>query len=516
MWSTFSRRNMLIMVFLAATIMPTLVFNKRTRFDTCQLFDIAKENCTCEYLNRVFKNPDGSPLDICLVDQHTKKGTLETLEIFNSTSRQPLYHHRSFINTIFASVKVTAAIASIIGNSIVIVVAVAHRKTISTFKRIIASLAICDLTFAVLGFIREIPDFWTGKWVFGTAFCKIFEATVTMGANIAIGIILIISVERYVGIVHPFGKGLYGWKLYMLEILNVFFALCTAIPIFMYEQVDEHGYCIRIWPHVEKARDSRIYRWFEVVFYLLLPTFVLSVLYLKIILHLQKSLSKIESSVDVDMCKKRQKDNRRIMKILICILTSFVILVGPYHVSILSLDYLYGNSLNEEGYYEDKRDTQKIRNADILYFIMFLTYPFHTAVNPAIYSIVDKKWRKDVLKIIGRWKTKSHSCKLQLQNQKADNRSLHQTSPAIKDQFRSRILVTRQNTQDTVCTSIEMLPSSWSSGFSALKESRETSPVTKRHAMDEASDGKIIEKNQVKEYGIVANVDKKQQGDTKV
>ena len=441
------------LIFFVISKVPELMSSERTYFDVCDDFGIPRQNCSCD----LFKKPDGSPSELCLVEEHAKNGTVR--EYFNVTA---VHFNSSRLTIISSSIALTAAIASIIGNSIIIAVAVAYRRSLSTFKRIIASLAVCDIVFAVLNFIREVSKFWTEKWKFGTAFCKIFEASRTMGSNIAIGIILIISVERYIGIVHPFGNGLFGWRLYILEILNVLFALCTAIPIFIFEQVDSHGYCRRIWPQVEDRRDSRIFNWFQVVVYLMFPTLVMSGLYFRMILHLRKSLSNVESSVDFKIRKQRHKDNMRIVKLLVCILTSFVILVGPCYVTILCLDYLYGNEATE-GYYTGDEEGNFL-------FFMFLSYPFHTAVNPVIYSVVDKRWRRTITKLIDRWIIKTRNYRLNVSQSKLGIASPTRNSHISSEQFGSNILLSFKKTKDTLHVNFGAIPNSLFSGLYAIEE----------------------------------------------
>ena len=81
------------------------------------------------------------------------------------------------------------------------------------------------------------------------------------------------------------------------------------------------------------------------------------------------------------------KDNRRILTIMITILVSFALLVGPSHVVWLYYDY-YG--LNRVSF-----ETRLV-----LRLFCETTYAFHVAANPVIYSLVDTSFRKELVGLL--------------------------------------------------------------------------------------------------------------------
>ena len=109
---------------------------------------------------------------------------------------------------LYAGFSAFAVILSVVGNTLVIGVAVNQGNNGSNFKRSVALLAFCDLMFATLQLIYMLPRFWTPYWVYGLMMCKVLNSAEIMGANLSVGMILIITVERYFGIVQPLKRGI--------------------------------------------------------------------------------------------------------------------------------------------------------------------------------------------------------------------------------------------------------------------------------------------------------------------
>ena len=297
---------------------------------------------------------------------------------------------------VFASIAVGAAFISILGNTLVVAVAVTHGRNITKFKRMIAILAFYDLVFSILALIREIPKFWTNYWLYGLIPCKILSSADLLGGYVAIYVIVIISIERYFGIVYPLSTTLKGWMVHTMEIANVLLGLVAILPVMIFTDIDQIKHrCRLVWPNSVGRHDSKIYRWFEVIFYNIFPAAVIVSLYCHIMCHLHHSSAKVELYVSNQQRKQRHRENKRVSTILIMLLVCFVVFVTPSHISLLLLDYL-----------DKSADGQRYMGVNetvytVLSYMTF-TYPVHTAVNPIVYSFIDAKWRRDVLKLFFR------------------------------------------------------------------------------------------------------------------
>ena len=84
---------------------------------------------------------------------------------------------------------------------------------------------------------------------------------------------------------------------------------------------------------------------------------------------------------------KRIKDNRRTIRFLMPILAAFVVCVLPVNASDLYLAY---HRLNI--------DFKVLRALTIIINICF---PLHACVNPIMYTLVDRRFRNELLDLLG-------------------------------------------------------------------------------------------------------------------
>ena len=337
----------------------------------CMVFGVARENCTCDK----FQVKD--PKTLC-----------NMLDTNNKTQVRNIYH--GTFNFIHAIITMVAAVIGIIGNSLVIVIAFVNRNDLATCKSLIAQLALCDLLFAALNFFISIPKLWTTNWLYGLALCKIMSGCEDLGSCLAVGIILLITIERYIGILNPFKKGLSKTILRYLLSLNAFIAISSVIPLFIFYDM-QNGICKIQW--INKGRDSLIYDIFVMLFYFLIPLTIITILYLRIIFRLREKTELVTDSAIADprIKKRRFQETKRTIYILVTVVITFAILVLPKHAVSLLFN-IKGWNTTDDG----PRDEISKELYFGLMYIAYFPYPFHVAVNPVIYSLIDKKWRKDL------------------------------------------------------------------------------------------------------------------------
>ena len=296
----------------------------------------------------------------------------------------PIDHNyfKSF-SQIYASVTIICSIIGGAGNAAVLIVACKQRK-ISHSKMLIALLAASDFTFSVVHFVNILYLFWTQHWQYGVIMCKLIRSFKLLGSLLTIGFILIISIERYLGIVYPLQKTFNNLRLAKkLVVTNIVIAIATISPYFIVLGVNyKTGRCIEMWSGGKEA--SLYYQWFLILFYFLLPITVISVLYIKIIRHLSIQAKCNEIINSTALREKRIKTNRRIMFIVLSIMIAFIVCTLPNKVIWI---YLVSVDLG-------------IDNIDLymaLVYIAYLTYPIRVTLNPIIYSAIDRDWRNDIL-----------------------------------------------------------------------------------------------------------------------
>ena len=340
----------------------------------CLAFEVGPENCTCE----LFDPGDEDEEPVCEFLARVEKG--EKRNIFT------LYNHLYAVITLFS------AIIGTLGNSLVIAIAIfnfLHNQELPNCKLLIAYLAVCDFIFAILNLFISIPKFWTTEWLYGKTLCKIMLTFEDLGSYLAVGIILLITIERYIGIVNPFKKGLSKSILRYILLINILVGVISIIPPLVFYDISNTGQCQRIWTREEQ--DSVIYDIVIMVFYFAIPFQIIAGLYIVIICELRRKTELVTDCAIADprLRRRRFQETKRTVYILVTVVVIFAILVFPKHVIYIYFDIKGWSS--EKGPENINKDFYFA-----LLFTAYLPYPLHVAVNPVIYSLIDKRWRKDL------------------------------------------------------------------------------------------------------------------------
>ena len=176
--------------------------------------------------------------------------------------------------------------------------------------------------------------------------CKVLKSVDYLGTFLAIGIILTISVERFIGIVNPFSRGISNKGIQGILFANVVFGVSASMPLFYYNDVDSMGVCKTIWPN--EYRDSFIYNMFVLCAYLIVPAIVIATLYSLIVFTLHGTIivGKDNFFADPRVRQKRLQENRRTMYVLVGVVVAFVLFVFPKHLITVYMNRRRWNEVN--------------------------------------------------------------------------------------------------------------------------------------------------------------------------
>ena len=199
----------------------------------------------------------------------------------------------------------------------------------------------------------------------------------------ALGFILIISLERYNGIVKPFlnDDGSSSKKVFLMGFANVLLSILFVTPTIIIIKMTPTRGCEEQWAF---KGQSLIYSWFSLIITFVFPIVVISYLYLSIVKTLQKSQNRTKSILSKSDQVRRKKENNRVTTIIASLLISFVLLVSPNRVYWV---------LSDHGVFK------KVSSNTLKYirFSQSIAYDIHACINPIIYSLVDKKFRQSFL-----------------------------------------------------------------------------------------------------------------------
>jgi len=329
--------------------------------DLCKLFEIDEENCTCALFNN----------------------TIETFCGKDPTPSIRILNYNPSMSRPYAVVSLISCLVALLGNAAVITVKY-KRKPISHSRLLITELATSDFVFAILQLLITVPLFWTNAWLYGRVMCKVLHSAQTLAVMYSIGFILLISIERYYGILNGSqAKKISRRVLHGLTVTSFLIGLICIVPLLMFLDVDpELNKCLIFWP--QNSVDSLTYNMFITIFYIAIPAITICVLYSRITSYLWNETRNNYAlhCGDKTMLSRRMADNKRVAYILIAILLAFVVCVLPSHLSLIYMNWM-DNKISKTTFF-------------ILNYIALIPYPLHLAVNPIVYSLIDKRWRQEI------------------------------------------------------------------------------------------------------------------------
>ena len=267
-----------------------------------------------------------------------------------------------------------------IANLIIVLIAKRNWNKSVYCHKLIAGLALADLLFLAFTLMQCVPPLWTCGWIYSSGMCKFLYPAINMTATTGLGFVLIISIERYIGITHPFSRGMTSKKIYIIVSLNLLISIASVLPSSAVLDLHHSSKsCTEKWLD---PNHSRIYTWVLFSTSFACPVLVISALYLSMLHHLRKSTAKSLRHMNTydPVLSKRKRENQRVALIVISLVISFVLFVSPNRIYWI---------LNDEGIF-NHFDRSVQTSARLLSDI---SYIFHAVINPIIYSIIDVKFR---------------------------------------------------------------------------------------------------------------------------
>lgn len=268
------------------------------------------------------------------------------------------------------------------GNGLVVCVLVKHRRQTNLTDICLFNLALSDLLFAL-----TLPLFAhyavVGHWAFGDFLCRFSAITHTTGFFSSIFFIVVMTLDRYVAILHSV-MGAWYRKVRAGIVMTVsvwILSFSVSLPDLIFSKVtnESYGLACRYMP---RNNAWNIYKLFSTnILGLVLPLLVMVVCYSRIIPKL----------VGMKTAKKH-----RVVKLIITIMVTFFLFWTPYNI-YLFLDYLrVEGKLQGEGCDLDA----SLHLADVVTVCIAYT---HCCLNPIIYAFVGQKFAKRALQLLRSW-----------------------------------------------------------------------------------------------------------------
>lgn len=332
----------------------------------CAYFRITPENCSCDKFP-IPKSPLFSQ-DLCKVLKDIDKP--KYVLVYNSA-----------LSRTQATVSILASLVSTFGNGAIITIAYRNWDSLSNTRLLITLLSICHFAFGLLQVIPSVPMFWTNEWLYGNALCKILHGAKTFGPVLSIGFLLVIAIERFSRPLYDLKREVSRGVLYIVSGVNVVIGLLLVTPLLLVLSIEPNlPKCSTQWPG--GSSDSLKYNISLLLLSIVFPTLFVCFVYIWMTLKHTNNSSYIMRENTTEPLQKGSQEHRRMSTIIITILAALVICVLPNRAVWIYLDinnYVIGKDLYK-----------------ILSYVALVPFPLYVAVNPIIYCIVDKTWRRDI------------------------------------------------------------------------------------------------------------------------
>ncbi|XP_016054365.1 PREDICTED: C-C chemokine receptor type 4 [Miniopterus natalensis] len=263
----------------------------------------------------------------------------------------------------------------LLGNSVVVLVLFKYKRLRSMTDVYLLNLAISDLLF-----VFSLP-FWAyysaDQWVFGLGLCKIISWIYLVGFYSGIFFIMLMSIDRYLAIVHAVLSLRARTVTYgvITSVVTWLVAVFVSLPGLIFSTCfteDNHIYC--------KTKYSLNFRQWKVlssleinILGLVIPLGIMLFCYSMIIRTLQH-------------CKNEKKS--KAVKMILAVVVLFLGFWTPYNV-VLFLETLVELEVLQDCAFERHLD-YAIQTTEALAFV-------HCCLNPVIYFFLGEKFRKYII-----------------------------------------------------------------------------------------------------------------------
>jgi len=241
----------------------------------------------------------------------------------------------------------------------------------------ILGLAASDILLCVFNLPFQLHYQMTNQWAFGHILCKAISATYSIPVFVSSMSILMIAIDRYILIVHPFRKRMSSPIAVCLVVSIAFLAIVLTIPLIMrmeYTVIDfpelhiYQSYCIELWKDVKLRHAYTLSLLFIQYF---VPLIVTTILYIRIGNVLRRRPIK----------KKEKRHKNKTNNILIAIVTFYVVCWTPWSIFTMALEF----------------SPQLIPGSHIRLFDLLLKiFAMGSAcINPFMYGWLNENFRKE-------------------------------------------------------------------------------------------------------------------------
>lgn len=187
-----------------------------------------------------------------------------------------------------------------VGNFLVIMVVLLHRRMRSMTNFFLANLAFANLCVGVFCIYQNLSQYLIASWVWGEFLCKMYHFIETLSYTASIAILTLLAVERYLAIIHPIRSKQIMTMGRLKFIIAMVWFVCAAYSsprLLMYGiatyDSKNGGSSDTICLLQRALYDTKIYDSVTFVVCFLLPLFIITVMYVRIAIELWRGFSHV-------------------------------------------------------------------------------------------------------------------------------------------------------------------------------------------------------------------------------
>ena len=280
-----------------------------------------------------------------------------------------------------------ASIIGLVGNFLVIVVTFRKRRNLTSYKALLGHLALCDFSVSLLFCVMVWIIYNGWVWIYPKWFCKFLYPCITLFTTLDVGTILLISIERTRAILQPMQP---RWTFRRLKLCLTaiwLIGVSSIIPNSMALTVKGSERCSENWDNPAYPKVYSIVL-FAVIY--AIPLLVLMGLHIRIMwqMHYNSVLAGVNLGVRLGSRHSQQHASsrqgnyhQRVIKLLLLVTVAFALTVLPAKLFYVIQDFT--PHLMSNGTYA-------------ILQTVYIIYYYHVVVNPILYAVVDKEFRKNL------------------------------------------------------------------------------------------------------------------------
>ncbi|KAG9269226.1 chemokine XC receptor 1-like [Astyanax mexicanus] len=287
------------------------------------------------------------------------------------------YHHpcnkTTLINVGSIAIPVVfsfVVLLSLVGNGLVLAILARYENLRSLTNIFILNLALSDLIFTL-----GLP-FWSSYylwgWTLGTEGCKGVSFVFYVGFYSSILFLMLMTIQRYVAVVHPLSDWETGQRFAAIPILAWVVSIAAAVPVLLFSekqkaQEDSTDFHCEFNPDTGKFDTRHQQNIFFVVAFL-----IMGFCYIRILLA---------------VFKRRTRKKHRTVRLIFCIVAVFFVGWAPYNIVIFLKSII-------------TEPCEVSTRLDYAYYVSKMLAFSHCCLNPVFYVFIGVKFRNHLKGIL--------------------------------------------------------------------------------------------------------------------